>query len=325
MIRYSNVILLVCLLLFSLFLGKKISNKITMYKNSLKKSSMAQINKRMFSSICQNVSLKNNMIEANCNNSGTFSLDLNKCLSNIDAKLIYRVNGGYYNSCNSCKINVITNADKSQNYSLSCLCGSSSGVYNKAEINLNNLLFFKNSFSLVCDDPSNFKVDYQFNNPNYLDQFCVSPKIVNQVIFSAVCNNLPINFDLNSCIGNFNGGLAFSENGKFGSTCSNCYVTPKNNIMITCDCKDMSQKVTSVEYPLYKFIEFSQDKIVCANKIILKPKIEVVEKLPFNRNLSAGDNFMIYCNNIQVQGENKLIASCGSKVIDEYEIDLDVC
>jgi len=337
MIRNNNVILLIYLSFFSLFLSKKISNKITMYKNELNKSSIAQINKRIFSSICNNVSFKTEIIQANCNNMGTFSIDLKKCLANIDGKLTYKVNGGFENSCSKCQIKEISNPDKTKFYSLSCTCQNKNGVPNQTELNLNDLLYFNNNFNLICDDASNFKAYYENIIPKYLDEYCEFPKIENKVIFLAVCNNSLLDFDLNSCIGNFNGELALSENGKFGASCRDCYVntkkndyTSKKNIMITCYCKDTSQNYISGEYPLNRFIDFSQDQIVCANHKILKPKIEVVEnfvvgKLPYNRNLSASDNFMISCKNIRVQKNNKLIASCGLKDIDDYEIDLDVC
>jgi len=284
-------------------------------------SSNSQAIKVNFDSFCKSITLNSSNLEAKCNNIGV-SIDLNKCFSNTNGKLVYASNGAYSKSCNSCSIKESLNPDKTKNYSLTCKCFDVKGGLKSSEINLNDFLYFNNK--LECDDVVKLSNTALNINTSELEENCQNVNIKNGNTFTATCSNKGIEFNLNKCIGNFNGELALAENGNFGASCKNCEISLKNKvIMLSCSCADITNRFKTIESAINKFINFSGNTISCANQ---KSSILNVstDKLPYNKNLSAAENFMILCKNVQIENNNKLIAFCGLNNI-QVELNLNNC
>ncbi|KAJ2895779.1 hypothetical protein MKZ38_006172 [Zalerion maritima] len=88
--------------------------------------------------------------------------------------------------------------------------------------------------------------------------FLTSPSLLTSVCFKANGDDLNTEIDLNHCIGNVNGKLAWSHGGggNFGKSCSGCVLNMDDkteSYRLSCQCNNIKWQRTSTSINLGKF------------------------------------------------------------------------
>ncbi|KAI1765610.1 hypothetical protein GGR53DRAFT_465259 [Hypoxylon sp. FL1150] len=113
--------------------------------------------------------------------------------------------------------------------------------------------YSKQPISVSCND-------MELSDGHYLDAACLEPPQW------PVSGSISTRLDLNNCLANYGGHLAYAEHGSFASSCSDCVLAGSHNDTLACECSKGKDKGTAhSEWDLneWHYIQNTNGNLTC--------------------------------------------------------------